>query len=62
VREAILRFAFRRPARDDLDLSKLPGAMPQFSSLKIVDYDEDAWVEKRVETMKKIQETIQRTR
>jgi len=36
--------------------------MPQFSSLKIVDYDEDAWVEKRVETMKKIQETIQRTR
>ena len=62
VREAILRFAFRRPARDDLDLSRLPGAMPQFSSLKIVDYDEDAWVEKRVETMKKIQETIQRTR
>src|SRR5947208_2212217 len=61
VREAILRFAFRRPARDDLDLSKLPGAMPQLSSLKIVDYDEDAWVEKRVETMKKIQETIQRT-
>jgi iron(III) transport system substrate-binding protein len=62
VREAILRFAFRRPARDDLDLSKLPGAMPQFSSLKIVDYDEDNWVEKRVETMRKIQETIQRTR
>jgi iron(III) transport system substrate-binding protein len=62
VREAILRFAFRRPARDDLDLSKLPGAMPQFSSLKIVDYDEDVWVEKRVETMKKIQEMIQRTR
>src|SRR5437764_1668752 len=29
VREAILRFAFRRPARQDLDLSQLPGQMPQ---------------------------------
>src|SRR6202007_2402238 len=27
VREAILRFAFRRPARQDLDLSKLPAAL-----------------------------------
>ena len=62
VREAILRFAFRRPARQDLDLSKLPGAMPQLSELKLLDYDEDAWVEKRVETAKKIQEIIQRTR
>lgn len=62
VREAILRFAFRRPARQDLDLSKLPGAMPQLSDIKIVDYDEDAWVDKRAETAKKIQEIIQRTR
>jgi iron(III) transport system substrate-binding protein len=62
VREMILRFAFRRPARQDLDLSKLPGAMPQLSDIKIVDYDEDAWVEKRAETAKKIQEIIQRTR
>src|SRR5882757_9892449 len=62
VREAILRFAFRRPARDDLDLSKLPGAMPQLSDVKLVDYDEDAWVEKRADTAKKIQEMIQRTR
>ena len=62
VREAILRFAFRRPARDDLDLSKLPGAMPQLKDIKVVDYDEDAWVTKRAETAKKIQEIIQRTR
>ena len=62
VREAILKFAFRRPARQDLDLSKLPGAMPQLSGVKLVDYDEDAWVEKRAETAKKIQEIIQRTR
>jgi iron(III) transport system substrate-binding protein len=62
VREGILKFAFRRPARQDLDLSKLPGAMPQLSDVKLVDYDEDAWVEKRAETAKKIQEIIQRTR
>jgi iron(III) transport system substrate-binding protein len=62
VREAILGFAFRRPARQDLDLSKLPGAMPQLADVKLVDYDEDAWVEKRAETAKKIQEIIQRTR
>jgi iron(III) transport system substrate-binding protein len=62
VREAILKLAFRRPARQDLDLSKLPGAMPQLSDVKLVDYDEDAWVAKRVETAKKIQEIIQRTR
>ena len=62
VREAILRFAFRRPARQDLDLSKLPGAMPQLSDLKLADYDEDAWVERRVETAQKIQDMIRRTR
>jgi len=62
VREAILKFAFRRPARQDLDLSKLPGAMPQLSSLRLVDYDEDAWVEKRVETARKIQDIIRNTR
>jgi iron(III) transport system substrate-binding protein len=62
VREAILRFAFRRPARQDLDLSKLPGAMPQLADVKLVDYDEDAWVDKRVETAQKIQDIIRRTR
>ena len=62
VREGILGFAFRRPARQDLDLSKLPGAMPQLSAIKILDYDEDRWVEKRAETAQKIQDIIRRTR
>ena len=62
VREAILRFAFRRPARQDLDLSQLPGQMPQLEMVKLVDYDEDAWVEKRAETAQKIQDIIRRTR
>jgi len=30
--------------------------------VKLVDYDEDAWVEKRVETAQKIQDIIRRTR
>jgi iron(III) transport system substrate-binding protein len=62
VREKILGFAFRRAARQDLDLSKLPGQMPQLADVKLVDYDEDAWVEKRVETAQKIQDVIRRTR
>jgi iron(III) transport system substrate-binding protein len=62
VREKILGFAFRRAARQDLDLSKLPGQMPQLNDVKLVDYDEDAWVEKRVETAQKIQDIIRRTR
>ena len=62
VREKILGFAFRRAARQDLDLSKLPGQMPQLTDVKLVDYDEDAWVEKRAETAQKIQDIIRRTR
>ena len=38
------------------------GRMPQLVRVKLVDYDEDAWVEKRVETAQKIQDIIRRTR
>jgi iron(III) transport system substrate-binding protein len=62
VREAILKFAFRRPARGDLDLSIVPGKMPPLNEVKIVDYDEDGWTAKREETMKRIQDIIRRTR
>jgi iron(III) transport system substrate-binding protein len=62
VREMILGFAFRRAARQDLDLAKLPGQMPQLSEIKLLDYDEDAWVEKRTETAQKLQDIIRRTR
>jgi iron(III) transport system substrate-binding protein len=62
VREAILGFAFRRPARQDLDLSRLPGSMPRLEDVKLVDYDEDGWAEKRAETAQKIQTIIRNTR
>ncbi|MGI8524967.1 MAG: extracellular solute-binding protein [Pseudolabrys sp.] len=62
VREAILRQFFRRAARQDLDLSKLPGQMPALSDVKIIDYDEDGWTAKRTETLQKIQDIVRNTR
>ncbi len=62
VREAILRFAFRRPARQDLDLTKLPGGMPSLADVKLVGYDEDGWAARRAETLQKIQDIVRRTR
>jgi iron(III) transport system substrate-binding protein len=62
VREMILKATFRRPARQDLDLSTLPGAMPPLASLKLLEYDEEGWNAKRTETLEKLKETIQATR
>ena len=39
----IIKDTFRRPARQDLDLAKLPGGMPALSSLKLLPYKENAW-------------------
>lgn len=62
VREEITRKFFRRPARQDLDLSKLPGGMPALKDVKIADYDEAGWTEKRKATLQKIQEIVRSTR
>jgi iron(III) transport system substrate-binding protein len=62
VREAILGFAFRRAARQDLDLAKLPGQMPPLADVKLIPYDEDGWGAKRAETLQKIQDLVRRTR
>jgi len=62
VREAILRQFFRRAARQDLDLSKLPGQMPTLGDVKIVNYDENGWTAKRAETLQKIQDIVRNTR
>jgi iron(III) transport system substrate-binding protein len=62
VREEIIRKFFRRPARQDLDLSKLPGNMPALKDVKIADYDETGWTEKRKETLQKIQDIVRSTR
>ena len=62
VRELILSKTFRRPARQDLDLSKLPGGMPALASLKVAPYDEKAWTAARQATMERIKDIIVRTR
>jgi iron(III) transport system substrate-binding protein len=62
VREMILKETFRRPARQDLDLPNLPGKMPRLPDIKLVQYDEDGWTQKRAETMDRIKDVIQKTR
>jgi iron(III) transport system substrate-binding protein len=62
VREMILRQFFRRAARQDLDLSKLPGQMPALKDVKITDYDEVGWTAKRTESLQKIQDIVRETR
>ncbi|BBK32662.1 iron(III) transport system substrate-binding protein [Stella humosa] len=62
VREMILAKHFRRPARQDIDLSKMPGGMPQLSSIKLAPYDETRWTEQRVPTLARIKDVIVQTR
>ena len=62
VREMIIAGTFRRPARQDLDLAKLPGGMPALSSLKLLPYKEEAWTAVRAATLDKIKDIIQETR
>jgi iron(III) transport system substrate-binding protein len=62
VREMIIAGTFRRPARQDLDLAKLPGGMPALSSLKLLPYKEEAWTAARAATLDKIKDIIQETR
>jgi iron(III) transport system substrate-binding protein len=62
VREMILKATFRRPTRSDLDLSKLPGGLPALSSVKLLNYDEQGWTDKRAKTMEKIKDVLQDSR
>ncbi len=62
VREMILKATYRRPTRTDLDLSSLPGNMPPLASLKMLNYDEAGWTEKRKETLERIKDVLQESR
>ncbi|MCC7272026.1 MAG: extracellular solute-binding protein, partial [Alphaproteobacteria bacterium] len=62
TREMILRKTFRRPARQDIDLSKLPGGMPALSTIRLAPYDEARWTAARTATLAKFKETIVSTR
>ena len=62
VREMILKATFRRPTRSDLDLASLPGGMPPLSQVKLVNYDEEGWTEKRTKTLEQIKDVLQDSR
>jgi iron(III) transport system substrate-binding protein len=62
VREMILKATFRRPTRNDLDLSSLPGGLPSMSQVKLIAYDEEGWTEKRTKTLEQIKDVIQESR
>jgi iron(III) transport system substrate-binding protein len=62
VREMIIKETFRRPARQDLDLAKLPGGMPALTGLKVLPYRENEWTAARGPTLEKIKDMIQETR
>lgn len=62
VREKILATTFRRAARQDLDLAKLPGSMPAYAAIKMLAYDERRWTEARAATLDKIKDMILKTR
>ena len=62
VREMILKATYRRPTRTDLDLATLPGGLPPIGNLKMLSYNEDAWTEKRKETLEKIKDLLQESR
>nr|UXE45107.1 putative protein [uncultured bacterium] len=62
VREMILKATFRRPTRGDLDLSTLPGGLPPLAKVKLANYDEDGWTERRGKTLERIKDLIQDSR
>ena len=62
VREAIVKETFRRPARQDLELAKLPGNMPPLSALKLLPTTRKAWTAARAATPEKIKDMVQETR
>ena len=62
VREMVLAETFRRPTRADLDLARLPGSLPPMSQIRIANYDEQGWTDKRAKTLEKIKDVLQDSR
>jgi iron(III) transport system substrate-binding protein len=62
TQEALLKATFRRPARQDIDLSATPGHMPALSAIKVLPYDDAKWEAARSDTLRRLKTTIQDTR
>ena len=62
TQEMLFKATFRRPARQDIDLSTLPGNMPALSKIKVLPYDDLKWDDARTATLSRIKTVIQNTR
>lgn len=62
IQEELLRATFRRPARQDINLSALPGHMPPLSQVKLMPYDDAKWEAARRDTLARLRTLIQETR
>jgi iron(III) transport system substrate-binding protein len=62
TQEMLLKLTFRRPARQDVDLSTMSGGMPALSTIKVLPYNDVKWDEARGETLGRIKTIIQDTR
>jgi len=62
TQEMLFKATFRRPARQDIDLSTMPGGMPALSKIKVLPYDDVKWDEARSATLGRVKTVIQNTR
>jgi iron(III) transport system substrate-binding protein len=62
TQEMLLKLTFRRPARQDVELSTMPGGMPALSTIKVLPYNDVKWDEARSATLNRIKTIIQDTR
>jgi iron(III) transport system substrate-binding protein len=62
TQEMLLKATFRRPARQDIDLSALPGGMPALSKIKVLPFDDVKWDQARSATLARVKTVIQETR
>jgi iron(III) transport system substrate-binding protein len=62
TQEMLFKATFRRPARQDIDLSTMPGNMPALSKIRVLPYNDVKWDEARGPTLSRIKTVIQNTR
>jgi iron(III) transport system substrate-binding protein len=62
IQEELLRATFRRPARQDIDLSALPGHMKPLAQIKLMPYDDAQWEAARRDTLARLRTLVQDTR
>ncbi|HMA07047.1 MAG TPA: extracellular solute-binding protein, partial [Ramlibacter sp.] len=62
TQEMLFKATFRRPARQDIDLSTMPGGMPALTRIKVLPYNDVKWDEARSATLARIKTVIQDTR